>query len=87
MTTTSPAPHTAHAAPVPPPSPEATSTADFTADEILYLRARDVREALQEVDPVAVIRAVLRRHGAGDWRSRTRPTSPGQPPPGTAPAA
>ncbi|HEX2513658.1 MAG TPA: ornithine cyclodeaminase [Chloroflexota bacterium] len=62
MTTTSPAPHTAHAAPVAAPSPEATST----ADEILYLRARDVREALQEVDPVAVIRAVLRRHGAGD---------------------
>jgi N-[(2S)-2-amino-2-carboxyethyl]-L-glutamate dehydrogenase len=36
------------------------------ADGILYLRARDVREALEDVDPVAVIGAVLRRHGAGD---------------------
>jgi ornithine cyclodeaminase len=36
------------------------------ADGILYLRARDVREAMEDVDPVAVIGAVLRRHGAGD---------------------
>jgi ornithine cyclodeaminase/alanine dehydrogenase-like protein (mu-crystallin family) len=58
MTTT----QAAQAAPVAVSSPDAIPV----ADGMLYLRARDVRVALEDVDPVAVIGAVLRRHGAGD---------------------
>src|SRR5262249_13439926 len=53
-------------------------------DGILYLAGDDVRRAIQEIDPVAVVAAALQRHGAGQTTVPDEGYLPWSPAPGEA---